>query len=265
MFTVRLADFTELSSSTRKYRFVRTDGLVTRYKPGQFFRFVFADENGEFERSYSLCNFKVLYGDELDLVVSKVEAGRATNLLFADNIEGLEATVSGPYGRLVNPVEPPGRLLLVATSVGLAPYLPILRELESLDFPRVELLLGIRDRSEFIYGDLLLDYADKHDWFHLHLCLSREVASGTYEFNGYVTDRLQQLDVNPESDFVLLCGNPNMIDDAWKFLGQSGFSAKQVVREKYVFAREKQRPASGPTDEQKRLIAEKLKKYRPED
>ena len=40
-----------------------------------------------------------------------------------------------------------------------------------------------------------------------------------------------------------------------------GFRPKQVVREKYVFAREKKAATAEMTDEQRRLIAEKLKKY----
>ena len=260
MFTVRLERVRTLSESTKDFRFVCAANTSLDYKPGQFYRFVFADEHGEFERSYSLCNFDELYGQHMDLVISEVGNGRATNLLFNCQ-EGLEANVTGPFGRLTLPEEVPGRLVMVATSVGLAPYMPILKELETGGFPEVVLLLGVRDRSEFIYSDVLKDYAEQHDYFELRLCLSREKATAGYEHDGYVNTQIERLEVNPDSDHFLLCGNPEMIDDAWGYLKESGFKAKNVVREKYVFARESRSSAKTLTVEQKQLIADKLKKY----
>jgi ferredoxin-NADP reductase len=260
MFTVRLERIRTLSESTKDFRFACATNTPLDYKPGQFYRFVFTDEQGEFERSYSLCNFDALYGQHMELVISQVEKGRATNLLFNCE-EGLEAKVTGPFGRLTLPSVPPGRLVMVATSVGLAPYMPILKELEASGFPEVVLLLGVRDRSEFIYGDVLKNYADQHDYFELRLCLSREKAVAGYEHDGYVNAQIERLDVNPDSDHFLLCGNPVMIDDAWGYLKESGFKSKQVVREKYVFAREPKSSTKALTEEQKQLVADKLKKY----
>lgn len=264
MFSVRLEQFRDLSESTRDFRFARTDGEQTEYRPGQFFRFVFSDGEGEFERSYSLCNFDDLHG-ALHLVISKVEGGRATRLLFGDDIEGLEARVTGPFGRLVLPDSVPRRLIMVATSVGLAPYMPILRQLENLDYDSVVLLLGVRGRSEFIFGDKLLAYAERHPGFELRLCLSRERSIASHEFDGYVNPQLEALQPNPETDHCLLCGNPGMIDEAWAYLKSSGFRAKQVVREKYVFAREKTATRKTLADDQKRLIAEKMNRYSPDN
>ena len=260
MFTVRLERVRTLSESTKDFRFACADNTSLDYKPGQFYRFVFTDELGEFERSYSLCNFDELYAPYMELMISRVDNGRATKLLFNCQ-EGLEAKVTGPYGRLTLPDEAPGRLVLVATSVGLAPYMPILKELETRGFNKVVLLLGVRDRSEFIYGDVLKKYADQHDYFELRLCLSREKATEGYEYDGYVNAQLEHLDVNLDSDHFLLCGNPGMIDNAWGYLKESGFKSKNVVREKYVFARESKSSAKALTEEQKQLIADKLKKY----
>ena len=261
MTSIVLKRVRDLSPSTRDFRFVSVDGQGFEFEPGQFYRFVFEDAEGEFERSYSLCNFEATDPDVMDLVISKVDGGRATRLVFQAELGDLTATVTGPFGRLVLPASPPERLVLVATSVGLAPYMPILRQLESKDYPSVVLLLGVRDRSEFIYGDELLDYAKRHDWFELRLCLSRETAKADYEYDGYVTRQVERLQPETATDHYLLCGNPNMIDDVWSYLKGFGFRPKQVVREKYVYAREKKAATAEMTDEQRRLIAEKLKKY----
>lgn len=259
-FQVRLTRIRELSESTRDFSFLREDGEVLEYQPGQFYRFVFQDKEGEFERSYSLCNFDELYGKNLELVVSKVDGGRATRLLFNCN-EGLTAKVTGPFGRLVLPDDDPERLLLIATSVGLAPYMPILKQLESRSIGSVVLLLGVRDHTELIYGDILRAYAQKHDYFDVRFCISREPPEADDEYAGYVTEQLRSLNVSKDSDHILLCGNPMMIDDAWSYLKGESFRPKKVVREKYVFAREKKGRTSTLTEDQKKLIAEKMKKY----
>ena len=261
MFKVRLGRVRQLSRTTRDFAFFRLDGQAVEYQPGQFFRFEFEDADGSFLRSYSLCNYEELYGSRLDLVMSEVDGGRATRLLFADDLEDLIAKVSGPFGRLVLPDRVPDRLFMIATSVGLAPYMPMLKTLESLNYSKVVLLLGVRDRSEFIYGSTLLAFAKQHPWFELRLSLSRDNAKREYEFDGYVNQQLTDLDPEPDHDHVLLCGNPGMIDNAWSLLQTEGFRAKQVVREKYVFARETQAASSKLTDAQKRLIQEKLNQY----
>lgn len=261
MFEVRLERVRRLSRTTRTFEFFRLDEQAVDYEPGQFFRFEFEDENGAFERSYSLCNYEELFGSRLDLVVSEVEGGRATRLLFADDVMNLTAKVTGPYGRLVLPRRIPGRLIMVATSVGLAPYMPMLKALESLHYDKVVLLLGVRDRSEFIYGSVLQSIAERCPWFELRLSLSREQALQNYEFDGYVNRQLSELRPDPSEDHVFLCGNPSMIDMAWSALKAEGFSVKQVVKEKYVFARETLASPSEPTEAQKRLIQEKMRRY----
>tara|TARA_B100001079_G_C16391577_1_gene507102 strand:- start:85 stop:906 length:822 start_codon:yes stop_codon:yes gene_type:complete len=255
----------QLSSSTGEFRFVRVDGKNVEFRPGQFFRFVFKDNQGEFERSYSLCN-QVMDVPYLDLLISKVESGRATELLFASE-QGLTAHVTGPYGRLLVPEPLPKRLFMVATSVGIAPYIPMLTRLSpALKSKQVEVhfLYGTREHNEFVFGDVLEKYSEDHPDFHLSVCYSRVMPDEAreFEYQGYVQARLKNLDPDPKTDRVLLCGNPHMVDETYDWLKETGFGVKHVTREKYVFAKETQsKSRTSLTDEHKKLIAEKMKKY----
>jgi ferredoxin-NADP reductase len=206
-------------------------------------------------------------------VISTVDVGRASKLLF-DAEPGFEATVTGPFGRLVLPEKLPKRLFLVATSVGIAPYMPMLDTLrDSLQQGDVDVyfLYGTRDAGEFIYGKVLSEFARQYENFHLTVCYSR-IEYGDASIHphpnvtvafGYVQNNIAELAMNPETDHVLLCGNPMMIDDLYPQLKQQGFGVRQVVREKYVFAKRPgvKKPAVEMTAEQKRLLAEKMKKY----
>jgi NAD(P)H-flavin reductase len=42
------------------------------------------------------------------------------------------------------------------------------------------------------------------------------------------------LDLSPTTDVVYLCGNPNMIDEAFQLLVDAGFPIPQIRREKYI-------------------------------
>jgi NAD(P)H-flavin reductase len=268
----------KLSESTLAFRFVPAGGGHLKFKPGQFYRFKFTDKRGEFERSYSLCNLddSVVDGeiesDVLDLVISQVEDGRATDLLF-NAVSGLKATVSGPYGRLVLPHSLPTRIVLIATSVGLAPYLPMLRQLEAplaRNEVQLVLLFGIRDESEFLYSKYLSEFEQRHSLnVDLRVCISREPgvtdsSLNKYVSHGYVQSQLNLIDPVTSSDLVMLCGNPHMVDACFEYLKSEGLGGKQIIREKYVFAKD---PAEQPkvqklTVEQRELIAEKMKKFK---
>ena len=127
-----------LSKTTREFRFVRTDGNPVTYLPGQFFRFSFNDDKGSFERSYSVATWDGDIGQSqvLDLVISHVKGGRASRYLFDchpdELVKNLRCSAKGAYGRLLVPATLPGRLIMVATSVGLAPYIPMLNQLDQI-------------------------------------------------------------------------------------------------------------------------------------
>lgn len=264
-----------LSDSTRDFRFVRRDGGEVSFQAGQFYRFTFTDSEGSFERSYSLCNESgqgavagehesLLTSRNLDLVISTVEGGRASQLLFQGS-KDVSAFVKGPYGRLLIPKELPKRLFLVATSVGMAPFIPMLGKLSKALINHdleVYFLYGVRDASEFIYGDLLEEFSRKHKHFHLSVCYSRAHVNKLNAYQGYVQARVRDLKPVAETDHFLLCGHPEMVDEVYANLKKLDFNVKQVVREKYVFAREtKRKTKASLSKEDNDLLAEKMKKY----
>lgn len=268
-FEVLLTKQNTLSDSTRDFRFVRTDGKTVEFRPGQFYRFNFDDEQGSFERSYSLCNLEnedggYITSKNLDLVISIVKNGRTSRLLF-DGTPDIKAMVTGPYGRLLVPENLPKRLFLISTSVGMAPYIPMLKQLSTaLKEERLEVhfLYGVRDGTEFIYGDFLESYAAQHPKFHLSTCYSREKVSRRNSYDGYVQERLSDLIPNPNTDHYLLCGNPEMVDAVYQQLKEVGCSVKQIVREKYVFAKSVvKKPAKILSKDDKDLLARYTKKY----
>ena len=149
---------------------------------------------------------------------------------------------SGPYGRFVLRDDPPCRYLLLGTGTGVTPYrsmLPRIRELLASGDYMIDLLLGVREPEELLFGEDFMAMAEEFEAFSFHACYSRRMpaAETPWAFHGYVQRRLEDLAADAEKDIAYLCGNPGMVDGAAEYLKAAGFGIKSVRREKYLSAR----------------------------
>lgn len=230
-----------IAPGVRHLAFYCKDSASLPFIPGQFITIHFTMDGEKLQRSYSIASIPGK-SELIEFAAAYVEGGRATRLLFGLQ-PGDEITVTGPFGRLILRDELPKRYLLVATGTGVTPYRSMLPQLSERlrQHPELEikLLLGVPKPEDLLYGSDFLAFAKQHPNFHFHACYSRAQLSNPapHEFQGYVQHYFPKLHLNPETDLVYLCGNPNMIDEAFTLLLAQGFQSSQVRREKYVSSR----------------------------
>lgn len=223
--------------------FRRQDGKPLDYLPGQFVTFLL-DNNGELKRrSYSISTIPG-QSELIEIALTYVKGGIASERLF--NMKpGDCLPAMGPAGRLIMADDPDkSRYVLVATSTGVSPYRAMLPDLAKRlkarpDFS-VELLLGVQYRADLLYDQDFLDFAKQHEHFRFHAHLSREdlsKQSQAHEKSGHVQTGFDALKLDPKTDVVYLCGNPDMIDEAFQQLVEKGFATKDIRREKYISSR----------------------------
>ncbi|MDF2939763.1 MAG: ferredoxin--NADP(+) reductase [Gammaproteobacteria bacterium] len=237
LFNLVLKSSKMLTPNTKHMTFVREDGKKLDYIPGQFVTFTFDGSDGKPKRrSYSISS---IYGqsDEIEIAISFVQGGIASEALFKME-PGQKFPAMGPAGRLILQEEPISRCILMATGTGVAPYrcmLPqIAEKLKNPDFT-VELFLGVRLREDLLYGEDFVEFAKAHPNFKFHAYYSREDSElKPYEHKGYVQHAFANLNLKPGADVIYLCGNPNMIDEAFQKLVAMGFATKDIRREKYI-------------------------------
>jgi len=237
-FPALLTSSERITPSVLRLAFRRQDDQDLAFSPGQFVNLHFETGDGPTHRSYSIANPPG--ARNFEIAVSPVEGGRATRMLF-ELKPGDSLQVSGPYGRFVLRDDPPCRYVLVGTGTGITPYramLPRLRERLAAGQGRVEILVGVRSRDEFLFAEDFEQAARDHPGIGLHACFSRQMPTKPerWESPGYVQDLFPSLDLDPEQDIVYLCGNPNMVDAASAWLKQRGFPIKRIRREKYLSA-----------------------------
>lgn len=229
----------------RHLSFIPEDGEPFTFVAGQFITLLIDNletPGKKLHRSYSIANTPN-QNNTMEMACAYVENGRATKLLF--NLEpGDSIEASGPYGLFVLKEEQPSRYLLIATGTGVTPYRSMLDEISrrltlnpSLS---IKVMLGVRNQDELLFGNDFLEVAKSQPNFSFDVCYSRadneKALEDRFEHTGHVQELFPTLHLNPETDIIYLCGNPNMIDDAFAKLSALGFERKAIRREKYLFA-----------------------------
>ncbi|ALA26058.1 FAD-binding oxidoreductase [Piscirickettsia salmonis] len=244
-FKLELKSAKMITPGIRHMAFTRTDNQPLDYKPGQFISFLFNVDGKTKRRSFSIATIPG-QTDEIEIAISYVKGGLASEALF--NLEpGQTLDAMGPAGRLVLQEEPAKRILLTGTGTGIAPYrcmLPqIIEKLATNPALTITVILGVQYRQDALYAEDFRNFAKQHERLEFRVCYSREDLKQeqspttpliTDEYSGYVQHQFDGLNMNPDSDIVYLCGNPNMIDDSFNKLTAMGFVMKQVRREKYI-------------------------------
>jgi ferredoxin-NADP reductase len=245
-FPLRLAESRMLAPAVRHMSFERTDGKPFAFVPGQFVQVHFAYADGKpTKRSYSVATV----GDgaatpieRVEIAVSYVEGGAATALL-SDLPEGGMVDASGPYGRFcLMDADTNSRYLLVATGTGVTPYramLPRIRELTAARGCTFALVYGARNETELLYGEEFEAFARDVPGFTFHPCFSRTTRAvpRPNDRSGRVHVALAELKPDAAHDIAYLCGNPDMVDQAFAVLKEAGLPVPHVRREKYVSSR----------------------------
>ncbi len=245
-FSLRLADSYMLAPTVRHMSFERADAKPLALTAGQFVQIHFPDGSAKPpKRSFSVATACDADGgpiERVELAVSYVDGGLATKVLGGLEPGGsIEAT--GPFGRFYFMDEDTNaRYILVATGTGIAPYRAMRARMARLMRERgceFVLLYGARNETELLYGEEFEAFAREHERFTYHPCLSRGArpAPRPHDRLGHVQDVFPEIAPDPERDIAYLCGNPDMVDDAFQRLKDAGLSVRQIRREKYVSSR----------------------------
>ncbi|MEE9368040.1 MAG: FAD-binding oxidoreductase [Pontiella sp.] len=209
--TCTVLDVRKLTDSTVVLRFERPE---LDFEPGQYLR-VGLEEDPEI-RDYSV--YSGYEKDYVEVLVRRVEDGLVSKQL-CDVKAGEKVSVGGPYGhfKLLDELRAKP-LLFIATGTGISPFHSFAESYDNLDY---RLIHGTAKREEAYESEF---YGDRY----IH-CVSREEGGN---FKGRVTDYLQTLEIPPDTN-AFLCGNCDMIYEAFDLLQDRGLPTAQIHTEVY--------------------------------
>jgi ferredoxin--NADP+ reductase len=208
-----------------------------RFRNGQFTMIGLKDGTKPLVRAYSMASPN--YEDYLEFFSIKVQGGPLTSRL--QNIKDGDPIVVGqkPTGTLVVDNLLPGKnLYLLSTGTGLAPFLSLIRDIETYEqFERIVLIHGCRFIADLAYCDYLTNTLPEDEIFgelvREKLIYYPTVTREPFHHVGRITHHLQSAEFFSEiglpplsaaSDRIMLCGSPQMIQDLRGLIEGLGFS-----------------------------------------
>jgi len=224
-----LLDVQTLTPSLFTLRTTRDAGY--RFVAGQFARLGVTKADGSIVwRAYSMVSSP--HDEFLEFFSIVVPGGEFTSELSRLREGDTLLVEKEAYGYLTLDRFVDGRdLWLLATGTGVAPFVSILQDFEVWEkFDTIKLVYSAREGRELAYTELiagltereyLAEYAGKLQFIPV---VSREQAEGA--LRGRITDlivngeleRAAGVALTPEHSRVMICGNPQMIDDTRQLL-----------------------------------------------
>ena len=224
---------------------IKFKGNVLPYKAGQFTK-VGLHINGELiSRPYSYVSAQS--DDFLEIVYVKVPDGVLTpqlhDLKKGDRLFAMEKA-SGFF--TMDEVPDGGNLWMFATGTGLGVFISLLKTDDPWRrFNNIVLVHGVRTSDELTYKETIDALNTKNNNKLIYIpTITREKSDGA--FNVRIPEGLKknlfqeraQLNITQDSQ-IMICGNPDMINDTVEFLGESGLERNRrskpgnITLEKY--------------------------------
>ncbi len=220
----RLLEVQTLTPNLFTLRTTRDPGF--RFTAGQFARLGVRKPSGSIVwRAYSMVSAP--HDEFLDFFSIVVPDGEFTSELSRLKVGDELLIDKQAFGFLTLDRFPDGRYLwLLATGTGLAPFLSILQDFEVWQrFERIVLVYSARTESELAYQQLIHELPEREyleglggKLIYLPV-VTREQVRGA--LSGRITaliengelERAADLKLEPEHSRIMLCGNPQMIED----------------------------------------------------
>jgi ferredoxin/flavodoxin---NADP+ reductase len=240
--TEHVIDVHHWNDSLFSFRTTRDPGF--RFDSGQFVMIGLETDGRPLMRAYSIASAN--WEEHLEFFSIKVPNGPLTSRL--QHLQPGDAlTVSRkPTGTLVLADLKPGKhLYLLGTGTGLAPFLSIIRDPETYErFDKIVVAHGVRNVADLAYADYLERELPQHDYLgelvREKLIYYPTVTREAFRNRGRITDAIvdgamSQVTglppLNAQTDRVMLCGSPSMLDDLGALLGERGFQVSPRTRE----------------------------------
>ena len=142
-----------------------------------------------------------------------------------------------PYGYLTlarYQLPLPQDLWLLGTGTGLAPFISMLQDFETWkNYKNINLVYSVRTASELAYADRIQEIAETfgegHTGFRFTPIITRDPEAPLHDRlpilieNGEL-EKAVGLEFNPETTHIMLCGNPEMVEDTKEALKARGLT-----------------------------------------
>lgn len=220
----------------RLFSFTTTRGQGLRFSNGHFIMIGLKVDGKALLRAYSVVSPN--WEEHLEFFSIKVPDGPLTSRLQHIKVGDTILIGNKATGTLVTDYLLPGKnLYLLGTGTGLAPWLSIIRDPDTYErFEKVIVVHGVRHVEDLAYRDLLEKDLFEHEILGEivkdKLIYYPTVTREPFRNQGRISDQITQgvfpqniglPALNRETDRVMLCGSPEMLDTLKTIMEDMGF------------------------------------------
>ena len=217
------------------FSFTMTRPAHFKFTAGQFARIGLKVADELVVRAYSVVSSP--FDETLEFFSIVVPDGA-----FTSNLQHLQVgdelyLDKDPYGFLTlarYQLPLPKDLWLLATGTGLAPFISMLQDFETWSkYQQINLVYSVRTASELAYAErieeIVASFGEGHEGFKFIPIITRDPQAALHERlpvliqNGALA-KAAGMDFNPTTTHVMLCGNPQMVEDTKAMLKSIGLT-----------------------------------------
>ncbi len=217
------------------FSFTMTRPAHFKFTAGQFARIGLKVADDLVVRAYSVVSSP--YDETLEFFSIVVPDGAFTSHLQHLKVGDELHLEKIPYGFLTlarYQLPAPKDLWLLATGTGLAPFISMLQDFETWrKYQTINLVYSVRTRSELAYVERIQQivelFAEGHNGFKFVPIITRDPNAELHDrlpiliANGQL-EKTVGIDFDPASTHIMLCGNPQMVDDTRDALKARGLT-----------------------------------------
>ncbi len=211
MFTERVTWVHHWSDRTFSFKCTRNTSF--RFTAGEFAMIGLMIDGRRVVRAYSVVSPP--WSEELEFLSIKIQDGELTSRLQHIEVGSEVVIMPKCTGTLVNSaLDKGGELWMLATGTGLAPFMSLIRDLDTLEtWSKIHIVHSVRDAQDLAYTkDLQSAFKDHPVDGELHEMVSavldyRPIVTGQGEHRITVQLAMGHLPIDVEEDKIMVCGN----------------------------------------------------------
>jgi ferredoxin/flavodoxin---NADP+ reductase len=224
----------------KTFSFRTTRNQSFRFNAGEFAMIGLEADGKKILRAYSVVSAP--WEEELEWLSVKVQDGELTSRL--QHLKEGDEVILQPkcVGTLRNEaLTPGGTLWMLATGTGLAPFMSLIRDIDTIErWDKIMLVHSVRNREELAYNhELTRKFVGTELFEILHNTLEY-VPIITGEGDKRITAQLESGDlaVDAKQDKIMICGNMQFNEDVMAWCDSKGMSEGTLrTPGEYVFER----------------------------
>ena len=194
--------------SDRTFSFKTTRSQSFKFHAGEFAMVGLVINGKNVIRAYSVVSPP--WAEELEFLSIKISDGELTSQLQHIKIGDEVILAPKTTGTLRNDaLNKGGDLFLLATGTGLAPFMSLIRDVETLEtWNKITIVHSVRNRDDLAYYDLLSTGFEGDDLEEMVKPVLNYIPIVTGEGDKRITQQLgDTLQIDPIVDKVMICGN----------------------------------------------------------